>query len=91
MRAASTVPGGDTPCLTAGDAQRVNPWRSGEVEREASDTGGVAQHPLLLNYKKLPLMFSTNLRGWRWLQFCFPNYREERKRNRNLLGVPLRQ
>ena len=88
---APTVPGGDTPCVTAGDARRVNPWRSGEVEREASDTGGVAQHPLLLNYKKLPLMFSTNLRGWRWLQFCFPNYREERKRNRNLLGVPLRQ
>ena len=23
----STVPGGDTPCLTAGDARRVNPWR----------------------------------------------------------------
>ena len=21
-----TVPGGDTPCLTAGDAQRANPW-----------------------------------------------------------------
>ena len=21
-----TVPGGDTPCLTAGDARRVNPW-----------------------------------------------------------------
>ena len=31
MRPASTVPGGDTPCLTAGDARRVNPWR---VERE---------------------------------------------------------
>ena len=39
-----TVPSGDTPCLTAGDARRVNPWRvekwrsgeveSGEVERE---------------------------------------------------------
>ena len=25
-----TVPGGDTPCLTAGDARRANPWRSGE-------------------------------------------------------------
>ena len=22
-----TVPSGDTPCVTAGDAQRVNPWR----------------------------------------------------------------
>ena len=22
-----TVPSGDTPCLTAGDARRVNPWR----------------------------------------------------------------
>ena len=22
-----TVPGGDTPCVTAGDARRVNPWR----------------------------------------------------------------
>ena len=21
-----TVPGGDTPCLTAGDARRANPW-----------------------------------------------------------------
>ena len=29
-----TVPSGDTPCVTAGDARRVNPWRSGEVERE---------------------------------------------------------
>ena len=38
-----TVPSGDTPCLTAGDARRVNPWRvekwrvekwrSGEVEK----------------------------------------------------------
>ena len=27
---APTVPRGDTPCLTAGDAQRANPWRSGE-------------------------------------------------------------
>ncbi len=27
-----TVPSGDTPCVTAGDARRVNPWRSGEVE-----------------------------------------------------------
>ena len=25
-----TVPSGDTPCVTAGDARRVNPWRSGE-------------------------------------------------------------
>ena len=23
-----TVPGGDTPCLTAGDARRANPWES---------------------------------------------------------------
>ena len=22
-----TVPGGDTPCVTAGDARRANPWR----------------------------------------------------------------
>ena len=50
---APTVPGGDTPCLTAGDARRVNPWRSGEVEREASDTRGVAQHPLLLLSQRL--------------------------------------
>ena len=27
-----TVPRGDTPCVTAGDARRANPWRSGEVE-----------------------------------------------------------
>ena len=26
MRAAPTVPGGDTPCVTAGDARRANPW-----------------------------------------------------------------
>ena len=26
-----TVPGGDTLCLTAGDARRANPWRSGKV------------------------------------------------------------
>ena len=50
---APTVPGGDTPCVTAGDARRVNPWRSGEVEREASDTGGVAQHPQLLFSQRL--------------------------------------
>ena len=50
---APTVPGGDTPCVTAGDARRVNPWRSGEVEREASDTGGVAQQPLLLLSQRL--------------------------------------
>ena len=48
-----TVPSGDTPCLTAGDARRANPWRSGEVEREASDTSGVAQHPLLLLPQRL--------------------------------------
>ena len=29
-----TVPGGDTPCVTAGDAQRANPWRSGEEEKK---------------------------------------------------------
>ena len=34
------VPGGDTPCLTAGDARRANPWRS---DAQTSDTGGVAQ------------------------------------------------
>ena len=39
-----TVPSGDTPCLTAGDARRVNPW-SGDAA--PSDTDGVAQHPLL--------------------------------------------
>ena len=34
-----TVPSGDTPCVTAGDARRVNPWRSGEwrVERESGE------------------------------------------------------
>ena len=48
-----TVPRGDTPCVTAGDARRANPWRSGEVEREASDTSGVAQHPLLLLPQRL--------------------------------------
>ena len=27
MRVAPTVPSGDTPCVTASDARRVNPWR----------------------------------------------------------------
>ena len=26
-----TVPGGDTPCLTAGDARRVNPWMGNDT------------------------------------------------------------
>ena len=39
MRPAPTVPSGDTPCVTAGDAQRANPWRSGEGEkRETSQS-----------------------------------------------------
>ena len=41
-----TVPGGDTPCLTAGDARRVNPWGS---DAQTSDAGSVAQHPLPLS------------------------------------------
>ena len=36
-----TVPSGDTPCLTAGDAQRANPWGS---DAQTSDAGSVAQH-----------------------------------------------
>ena len=31
--------GGGAPCLTAGDARRVNPWKE---DRENSDAGGVA-------------------------------------------------
>ena len=38
----STVPGGDTPCLTAGDAQRANPWIG---DAQTSDASGVAQQP----------------------------------------------
>ena len=38
-----TVPGGDTPCLTAGDARRANPWIG---DAQTSDAGSVAQHPL---------------------------------------------
>ena len=38
-RAAS---GGGAPCLTAGDARRANPWRSGQTTALSSDTGGVA-------------------------------------------------
>ena len=41
-----TVPGGDTPCLTAGDARAVareNPWIGDALP---SDAGSVAQHPL---------------------------------------------
>ena len=33
MRAAPTVPGGDTLCVTAGDVRRANPWRNGEGEK----------------------------------------------------------
>ena len=40
-----TVPGGDTPCLTAGDARRANPWGS---DAQTSDAGSVAQYPPLL-------------------------------------------
>ena len=40
-----TVPSGDTPCVTAGDARRVNPWRSGEVERERKEKPP-SLHPL---------------------------------------------
>ena len=54
-----TVPSGDTPCVTAGDARRVNPWRSGEGGNPTSDTGGVAQHPLLL----LPQRFQCDAAG----------------------------
>ena len=38
----STVPSGDTPCLTAGDARRANPWES---NTPPSDASGVAQQP----------------------------------------------
>ena len=37
-----TVPSGDTPCLTAGDARRANPWES---NTSTSDASGVAQQP----------------------------------------------
>ena len=40
-----TVLGGDTPCLTAGDARRENPWGS---DAQTSDAGSVAQPPPLL-------------------------------------------
>ena len=35
--------GGGAPCLTAGDARRVNPWKE---DRENSDAGGVALQAL---------------------------------------------
>ena len=35
--------GGGAPCLTAGDARRVNPWKE---DREKSDAGGVALQAL---------------------------------------------
>ena len=40
-----TVLGGDTPCLTAGDTRRANPW---ERDAQTSDAGSVAQYPPLL-------------------------------------------
>ena len=46
-----TVPGGDTPCLTAGDARRANPWRSDAL---TSDAGSVAQQPRFCT-SELPL------------------------------------
>jgi len=39
---ASTVPRGDTPCVTAGDARKENPWR---VERERIEKPP-SPHPL---------------------------------------------
>ena len=46
-----TVPGGDTPCVTAGDARRANPWRSDAL---TSDAGSVAQQPRFCT-SELPL------------------------------------
>ena len=51
-----TVPGGDTPCVTAGDAQRANPW---ERDTQTSDAGSVAQHPL---YPSQEFIFSLSRR-----------------------------
>ena len=62
MRPAPTVPGGDTPCLTAGDARRANPWRSGEGGNPTSDTRGVAQQPLLLTHLFTPSTLSVRRR-----------------------------
>ena len=43
----STVPGGDTPCLTAGDARRVNPWRGAEaiLRHRRCRTASTAAYP----------------------------------------------
>ena len=44
----STVPGGDTPCLTAGDARRVNPWIGEELphlRHQPCRTASTAAYP----------------------------------------------
>ena len=43
----STVPGGDTPCLTAGDARRVNPWGGAEaiLRHRRCRTASTAAYP----------------------------------------------
>ena len=53
-----TVPGGDTPCVTAGDAQRANPW---ERDAQTSDAGSVAQYPLRLVWSFSLNAFSATL------------------------------
>ena len=41
-----TVPGGDTPCLTAGDARRANPWtdESANLRHRRCRTAGTLLH-----------------------------------------------
>ena len=55
-----TVPGGDTPCLTAGDARRANPWRSDAL---TSDAGGVAQQPHFCTSELPPPRFQCDAAG----------------------------
>ena len=55
-----TVPGGDTPCVTAGDARRANPWRSDAL---TSDAGGVAQQPRFCTSELPPPRFQCDAAG----------------------------
>ena len=52
-----TVPGGDTPCLTAGDAQRANPWTDNSANlrhrrcRTAATSAGLS-YPSTLSVRR---------------------------------------
>ena len=55
-----TVPGGDTPCLTAGDARRANPWIEGKAH---SPTPAASHSSPLLHVRVTPPRFQCDAAG----------------------------